>query len=344
MKTKANKSQRTYLKLLAKLRTQYSVGQRFLSIREMADQEQVSIQTAFNLMKRLQDDGLLVQRPHGLSFVKAIPAHIPPYRIGVLVPEKPLWFRACAVDGLKEGFAERIAPENLVLHDTDEISTVNDAELLSGQGYDGIIGMSRDYGWQFYALHLMGQIVLADIISPSWPSMPVTCVDFRSTAERAGSLLRQYGHKRACILGLGHAGSNPQSFRQGFKGENISLVENTNTSEGVELFRTTVHNEKPTALYIAEKNCVPIALSVLATEGLRIPDDISIVIHDCDPGQYEGFAVPPITSVGPSVETIGKRLAERMSRMLERKAAKDPVVQRIPASVKVTGSISQRTS
>jgi DNA-binding LacI/PurR family transcriptional regulator len=155
--------------------------------------------------------------------------------------------------------------------------------------------------------------------------MPVTCVDFEATAAAAGALLREYGHRRACTVGALHAGANQEFFQRGFRGERTALITGPGAAEMVNL-RAALHTGKPTALYLADKNIVPSVLPVLASQGFRVPQDISLVMHDGNDEPYDGFTVPPIASVGPSIQSIGKNLAQRLCRILEGSAASEDTV------------------
>jgi len=325
--------------LLASLRAGHAPGERFLTVRAITRRHDVSMQTAQNLMKRLRADGVIEHRPHGVSYVKRIPSRTPPYRIVVLVPRHAGWFRERFLDGFAAGFGARVPAGSLVELESSLVSSVECVERVAGLDPDGVIGVAHGYGWPFYALHRLGVPVLADLASSEWPGMPVTSVEFPATAGAAGVMLRRHGHRRASVVGSHHAGADFAAFKAGLAGEGAALVADIYSPEATQHLCEHLHTHKPTALYMADNSVLPTVLSVLASEGLRVPEDVSLVMHDSNREPYEGFAVPPIASVGPSIQEIGKALAERMCRMLDGSGAKEPALQYLKPVVRVTASV-----
>ena len=309
IKTRNSKSRRAHEQIVDLIRKKYQTGERFMSVRALARHEHLSPCTAQRIISRLKREGVLKQRGKRIGTIAKIPACIPPYHIAFLVPQTPAWFAERFVEGLLSGFSGKVPLENLHVFDSGEMLPVETAEQLMVEGLDGVIGTARDYGWPFFALHQLGLRILADLPSAHWQGMPVTSVDFSSTTREAATLLNDFGHRRVCVVGLTIARPEPRIFKKVFQGDFVGHVQDLYAEQGVAEFRSILHSEKPTALYVADRGYIPIVLSILSELDKSVPDDFSVVIHDLNAEPYANFSVPPLTSVGPSLQTIGKNLA-----------------------------------
>lgn len=66
--------------------------------------------------------------------------------------------------------------------------------------------------------------------------------------------------------------------------------------------------EKPTALCIVNDVSASAFVTVLARNGLRVPDDVSVVGFDDAPAAR--YALVPLTTVSYPLETIGRHVVE----------------------------------
>jgi DNA-binding LacI/PurR family transcriptional regulator len=255
------------------------------------------------------------------------------------VPRHAGWFRERFMDGFAAGFGARVPADALVELDSAEASTSACVERVADLQVDGVIGVGSNYGWPLYALHRLGLPVLADLVSAEWPAMPVTSVNFSATSEAAGVMLRRHGHRSACIVGTWHAGANRAGFARGLAREDAVLTADVHSPEATQQLRALLHTHRPTALYVPDNSALPSVLTMLAGEGLRIPQDMSLVMHDGNTEPYDGFTLPRIASVGPSIQEIGKALAERMCRILGDTPADEAALQYLQPVVRVSGSV-----
>ncbi len=92
-------------------------------------------------------------------------------------------------------------------------------------------------------------------------------------------------------------------------------------------------DDMPTAIYAAYDEYVAAAVSVLTSQGFRIPEDISLVGFDDLP--LCEYVSPAITTVHQDRDSIGREAAKILSSIIAGEGIYEPGVTRIPTSLVV---------
>jgi LacI family transcriptional regulator len=113
-----------------------------------------------------------------------------------------------------------------------------------------------------------------------------------------------------------------------------------NSYGGVELagmFARTPVRDRPTAIFAADDMLARALIAGLLVQGLRVPQDVSVLGYDDAPG--DGMGIVPLTSVGLDAVAAGRRIAELIIDLVEGKAAGKP-----PQHIMLHPRVAERSS
>jgi LacI family transcriptional regulator len=228
------------------------------------------------------------------------------------------------------------------------------ARALRGTGYELIVysagGKSPDHvGWENRALSRLGGtlidgalLVTPTVVGPSFGA-PVVAVDPHTGSDevptvdsdnRHGAVLAtqhllDLGHRRIGFVGgrtdlesgrLRELGYRETLQRAGLDPD-PSLVRNA-SYEADEAHAATVEllslAEPPTALFAANDLSAIAAMDAAASQGLRVPDDLSVVGFDNVP--ESAMSTPQLTTVHQPIQQMGERAVEILVGLLAGRA------------------------
>lgn len=163
---------------------------------------------------------------------------------------------------------------------------------------------------------------------PSWDSqVPSVCVDYAQGTRKAIQYLLELGHKRVGIVTL-DTEVGPAMIRHTAYSETLTsagftpdpsltascMRENAGQAEQaiVEMLRR--ERGRMTSLFVASNSLLPMTLRAINTEGLKVPDDISVVCFDDD--MLAEYNVPAITAVRQPSQEMGKTGSQMLLNLL----------------------------
>jgi len=252
--------------------------------------------------------------------------------IGLLIPDlsNPFFSNIASIVSLelrKRGFSVIIT--DCTEDEKTEIEVVN---LLQDRRIDGLLVMpSGENAEHLEALYKM--------------NVPVICIDryFTSTdlpyvathnyegAYEITQYLISCGHKKiVCIQGVPHVMPNVQRVKgylnamQDAGLQNISFVTGNNFSQENGYLETKLllqKEDRPTAIFCLSNTILLGVLKSIREEGLKIPNDISLVTFD--DAEYLKFLKPAITSVAQPVLEIAKMSIKILFKMMDQKEKKE---------------------
>jgi LacI family transcriptional regulator len=228
------------------------------------------------------------------------------------------------------------------------------ARALRGTGYELIVysagGKSPDHvGWENRALSRLGGtlidgalLVTPTVVGPSF-SAPVVAVDphtgsdevptvdsdNRHGAALATQHLLDLGHRRIGFVGgrtdLESGRLRELGYRETLQRAGLDpdprLVRNA-SYEADEAHAATVEllalAEPPTALFAANDLSAIAAMDAAASQGLRVPEDLSVVGFDNVP--ESALSTPPLTTVHQPIQQMGERAVEILVGLLAGRA------------------------
>jgi LacI family transcriptional regulator len=235
--------------------------------------------------------------------------------IGYIIPDISNPFFASIAQSI-EKFARKLG--YLVLISDSEESTdieTQTIKIFQERKVDGLIispvGQEIEHINQLTANNV--PVVLIDRFFPD-SNIPFVTSDNYNGAYTAVSHLIDNGHKNiACIQGLHDTLPNVErvrGYREALKANGIVVDENiivgNSFGEANGYIETKIllkRKEIPTALFAASNLISLGALRALNEEGLKVPEDVSIVSFDDQP--YSNLLATPMTSVAQQSSEIG---------------------------------------
>ncbi|AIE86014.1 LacI family DNA-binding transcriptional regulator [Fimbriimonas ginsengisoli] len=218
----------------------------------------------------------------------------------------------------------------LLLCNTDESEAeeLRYIELLAGQGVDGILFVPAKNGYEARKLAASRSLPLV-ILDRRVEGEPVSFVrcDSSSGSVSAAEHLRELGHRRIAILagpvGVPTSDDRVSSFLGGFQGDQnlIDVLHGRfSTDWGREAAAIALASKpRPTALF-ALNNFIAIgALQVLHEQGVRVPEDMSIVGFDDLPASM--MVDPFLTVVSQPAYEMGSTAVEVVLQAIDNPAA-----------------------
>lgn len=271
--------------------------------------------------------------------------------IGMVVPELTNQFFAMVTEGVQKAAAARDVLVVLVVPDATELPEENQARLLRSQRVDGVVYLSGtgSMPMSIYELARSGPVVLVDEQIPGMELPAVVCDSRRGAREVAAHVLGQ-GHRRLAVIGgppaLWTAQQRLAGYREAFAGAGIDpdsvpvLVGDYRQASGearaAELLAAPPA-DRPTALICANDLMAIGAMEYCRANGLRVPEDVSIVGFDDLP--VSRLLSPPLTSVRQPAHDMGHQAATMLLDMLDRQAAGPLVSQTLPARIQLRASV-----
>lgn len=229
-------------------------------------------------------------------------------------------------------------------------------DFLLQKGVDGIINLpqNEDGAHLLKPLELGIPVTLIDKQIPELADrVSSVMIDNVGAARTATDELLNAGHRN--ILGLFHGETNYTGRRraEGFMDalhqrgypvdpDKVIYMNNTGTSDSLATIRESLRNYHPTAVFAANSGLTSRLLDALEAEGLRIPEDVSVVGFD-GVGIENGRGLKLYSMLQPTAQ-IGSAAAQIMTEQLQfsaRGSVLPPQVRTLPATLFVGNSVKR---
>ncbi len=226
---------------------------------------------------------------------------------------------------------------------------IESLELLRERGAEGVVlcpvGRSAEHLSTFAGKHW--PMVLADRYFPGLP-LPYVVSDNHAGAREAVDYLIDNGHNRiACVQGSRGTSPNEdrlQGYREALTAKQIEVDETLVVGDGFGeqngyISTKLLLKSAPdiTAIF-AMSNLISLGvLRAIAEEGLRVPEDISVVSFDDQP--YSAYLASPMTAVALRCSEMG-RIAVKL--LFDRIQSPDRAISGgilLPTSLVIRGSV-----
>jgi LacI family transcriptional regulator len=193
------------------------------------------------------------------------------------------------------------------------------ADVLLQQRVDGIIAFPTGHNidvWQG-AQRLGVHVVFVDRIVDAL-KVPTLIVDNRGGSLAAADYLLALGHRRIGYLGgpqdLTSGREREEGFREAHRKAGVPVREElvvrarfTRDTAYASALRLIQADPAPTALFASNNVLGEAALAAIRDSGLRVPDDISVLMFDDVP--WAGLITPPMTVVAQPARQMGDEAA-----------------------------------
>ena len=328
-------------------------GDRIPSLREMCDEFGVSSITARRALLDLLNEGI-VERRGGLgAFVTGMRRRA---RIAVVIIgySESAWRQNGGLHGQLVGGIASSAWEHDALLTILPVSDPLTApmavrQLLHDQPVDGLLfRVAGDVDWRVIDIPV-GQSVGAVVIKrvPPGSGVPAVLPDARRAGELAVEHLIELGHRRIGLLtATGVSTDTYRAHKAGFiaalEGHGIRVTRDLvsevrsifDEDRGAAAQRLLAQPLAPTAVVCISDFLALDVYEAAAEQGLRIPDDLSVVSFD--DMEFAQHLTPPLTTVRLSYYDLGHAAAATLFRVLE--GDEVPTIQELPVELIVRES------
>lgn len=269
--------------------------------------------------------------------------------IAMVVPDLTNQFFAMVTEGVQKAASAVNVLVVLVVPDAIETPEEHYAKLLRSQRVDGVIYLSGTGSMPetIYEMARSGPVVLVDEQIPGRDLPSVVCDSRRGAREVATHVLDQ-GHRRLAVIGgppaLWTAQQRLAGYREAFAGAGLDPdsvpvfngdYRQESGGEAAAKILQLPEDERPTALLCANDLMAIGAIEHLRTNGLRVPEDVSIVGFDDLP--ISALLTPRLTSVRQPARDMGYRAAKALFDLMEGKDVE--AADQLPAAVQIRDSV-----
>ncbi|SET17653.1 transcriptional regulator, LacI family [Oceanobacillus limi] len=249
------------------------------------------------------------------------------HTIGVLVPKLSSMLMSEFISGI-ENIAHQFGSSVIICHtESNGKKTMQYLELLREKQIDGIIFSSEVLTEEYYQFmkKMDVPIVLLSTVSFDYP-VPYVRVDDQHAAYTATEYLIKKGHRNiGMISGTKEdvVAGQPRidGFTQAMDRNKLPVTNNIVAApgfgyeDGKEAFKQLItQNPDVTAVFAASDE---LALGVISTAyqmDIKIPDDLSVIGYDNV--SLAEMSIPPLTSVGQPLSTMGEKATEMIFEMI----------------------------
>lgn len=251
----------------------------------------------------------------------------------ILVPTIANTFFAKVISGAQQ--AAQLAGYRLLLCDTQGREEVERefAELVYAHQADGVIQLRAydPFEAPFPSADLPPIVNACEVIQGG--RHPTISLDNRAAAKAMTEHLIELGHRR---IGLIKGPKSSPLTRDRVAGYQDALQQAGITSDAAlichgDFSLKAGHDgaaamlelpDRPTALFCENDEMAIGALKRIKQQGLRVPEDISLVGFDDIP--FAAYCDPPLTTISQPAETFGQKAVEMLIALIEKK----PIEQR----------------
>jgi DNA-binding LacI/PurR family transcriptional regulator len=317
------------------IKNQYHQGNKYLSIREIADKYQVSVQTAHKGVKKLEEYGYItVKRKAGITVECLRPQKkLEGYKIAVVSARADTRFNDAFLKGIREvagrlgvivGFEQINEPEK---------QSLQFGEHLVSLDADGIIALSfRHSDLAFYHVIREGLDIVADVILDGLPVLPAVQTNNYRHAQEAGRIFVEQGYRRFLVVGYG-----PLKKNRRYEGMYDAIQDHCDEVQYVCLTDLGSINKideffnrfnKYSAVFSVDYSASYIVGAKFTQHGITVKKD-NFLVYDCEKDFFEYNGISMVRKVGPSMADIGSELCKTLIHKRETGAYPLPLQRKI---------------
>jgi DNA-binding transcriptional regulator YhcF (GntR family) len=304
--------------IIRDIRNHYQEGDKFPSIRDVAEKYQISTQTAQRGIKRLEECGyLLVRKKAGITVVSLQPRQsLDGYKITVISARPDERFNNAFLEGIEKAASEKgVSARLLKLPDID-IQSLAFGEYLLSLDTNSIIALYfSNSALPFYHVLREGMDIVTDIIPNKLPILPSVQTNNFSHAQEAGRIFLERGYRRILV-----AGYFPLKKNRRFEGL-FDIVKDhcddvqyicLNDLESVHKIDTFMNSfDRHSAVFSADYSTNYILGAKFVQHHIKVKND-NFLVYDCEGDFFSYDGLNPIRKVGPSMSTIGYELCKTL--------------------------------
>lgn len=295
--------------------TNYKPGDRYLTMRMIAQTFDVSLQTAQRGIALLAEEGMVVSKPKSGIYIHALdgPSRVQGKHLVVLSNKQDKRFYPVFYDGVKSRLAKTGVTVELVETAHQNTDDYAFGEYLVSLEADGIIALSFDKAiLPFYHYLREGGDIVSDIIIDQLPILPAVQTDNYKHAYSAGEILIQNGYKDFFVFGF-----YPEKNKR-YKGFRDAVIAHARSvtyiplSDFESLAKTDaiLHNlSRTTAIFSCDYSANYILAAQFVKHRTKM-NGLNFLAYDSESDFFRYPGLPPIRCIAPSFFRLGEALAD----------------------------------
>lgn len=303
--------------LLRDVQNNYTSGDRYLTVRQIAEKFNVSLQTSQKGVTNLSEKGILEGRRRAGIHVKSthIELGISGKKMIVLSNKQDFRFYQAFYKGVKEKTESENIDTELIFNTHPKPQSLGFGEYLTTLEADGIIALSfAKSALPFYHALREGVDIVSDIIIDELPILPAIQTDNYKHANKAGKIMVQNGLKDFYVFGF-YPEDNTRY--KGFfdavepNARSVSYIQ-LSSYHAMEKVDSIFHDLKSSSAIFS---CDYSANYIIASNFLKHHKQIThnnFLAYDAEEEYFHYPGLPPIKCIAPSFSDLGVTLANKL--------------------------------
>ncbi len=296
--------------------TNCNLGEKYITVREIAEKFSVSLQTAQKAIKELSKENLITSKPKagiirtGL-FCKDV--DLTRKKVFVISNRQDGHFFHSYYDRIKSVCDTYGIKSEFQLNTFPDATSYDYGVYLASLDADGLIMLSfPDSELAFYHAMREGKDIISDIILDKLPILPAVQTDNYRHSYSAGMKLVEEECTEFYVFGYftqenkRFKGFSDAVATSGFKAKYFELSSMSSIAQIAEIIR---NSRDDIGIFISDYSSSYVIDSLCAREN-TIPKHI--LVYDTDKDYFEGSFLPPVKAVAPSLNTLGKSLCNML--------------------------------
>ena len=298
------------------IKLNYKSGDKYLTIREIAERFSVSVQTAQRGIRRIEEEGIVsVKKKSGIFILSPEQTrNTEGKKLVVLSNKQDHRFYHAFLEGVKNR-AENTGMEiSFYVNTRSDTDSLGFGNFLTELDADGIIALSfLNSALPFYHVIREGLDIVSDVIIDNLPILPAIQTDNYIHAQFAGNLLLEKGYKRFYVFGYYPKNINKRykGFYDAIKssGRKIAYI-NLSEMEAMRKTDAILHDLKDdTACFSSDYSANYILASQFVKHNLKVTND-NLLMYDSEEDFFHHPGLPPVRCVAPSFFKLGEVLCD----------------------------------
>jgi DNA-binding transcriptional regulator YhcF (GntR family) len=321
--------------LVKVIKNDYQPGDKFLSIRELSAQYQVSTQTVQKGIKKLEEYGYIsIRQKAGITINSLRPLKkFDGYKIAVVSAREEPHFIDAFLKGIhKTADTYGISVQHEFINEQD-VRSLSFGEHLCSLGADGVIALNfRNSALPFYHVLREGIDIVTDVILDELPILPAVQTDNFRHSREAGRIFLEQGYRRILAVGYFPPVRNRRfdGLRDMVKeqGKELSYI-HLPDADSMRKIDNFFHNfDRHSAVFSADYSANYIAGAKYVQYKIPVRND-NFLVYDCEDDFFTYSGLGPVRKVGPSMTTIGAELCKTLMTKQETGAYPLPLQRKI---------------
>lgn len=322
-------------RLVRDIERNYSAGDRYRSLREIADGFDVSYQTAQKGLARLQELGVVESRRRsGTTVLGTRPeVSLTGKTVFVISNQHEKRFDAAFFEGIREVAEAEGVVARFLENEYPDPRSLGFGDYLIGLDADAVIALAfRDSALPFYHAMRGGLDIVADIILDELPILPAVQTDNFRHALEAGRRLAGHGFSEFIVVGYYPHEHNKryQGFLEGLRGRDAEVtylcLRDSTAMSAIDRFLHDFGRSR--AVFSTDYSANHILGAKFIQHGID-PSGDRFVVYDSERGMFHYTGLSPVRSVAPSLHTLGKSLCSVLLTKWKRGAFEEPLQRKI---------------